>query len=46
MIDKKVSTKNALVRADSALPASSLSSDSAKALGDKIAALTGGLTGV
>jgi hypothetical protein len=43
MIDKKVSTKNALVRADSSLPAPELSSERAKALGDKLAALNGGI---
>lgn len=44
MVDKKVSTKNALVRADSSLPAPELSSERAKALGDKLAALNGGTT--
>lgn len=41
LIEKKVSTKNALVREDSSLPAPELSSAGAKALGDKLAALAG-----
>lgn len=42
MIDKKVSTKNALVREDSSLPAPEMSSKRVKALGDKLAAMNGG----